>query len=182
MLGIYACMRARYRTDAMSLPVQAHAITSNGNVHMSCERRVVWVIAALAVALTACTAEFPRTIEAAVVPADSPIGVWEYPASEFPTMCIVLLPHGELRFQGGFLFFNPGRWEKNPRDGTLRMTLGGASPFPFGAPRRHSSYAAGTVVTAIPDQRVLVYQLTPNSASLEFAGFVFYRKATCAAE
>lgn len=47
---------------------------------------------------------------------------------------------------------------------------------------RHSWHPAGTVVTAIPDQRVLVYQLTPNSASLEFAGLVFYRKATCAAE
>ena len=133
-------------------------------------------------ALSACSAQLLRTSMATVVPMDSPLGVWEYPASEFPTMCIAFLPNGELRFQGGFLFFNPGRWERSSQDGTVRMTLGGAAPFPFAIPRRQPVHPTGSMVTAIPHQRILVYRLDANSASLEFAGFIFYRKATCAAE
>ena len=133
-------------------------------------------------ALSACSAQPLRTAMATVVPMDSPLGVWEYPASEFPAMCIAFLPDGELRFQGGFLFFNPGRWESEAIDGTVRMTLGGASPFPFAIPRRQPGHPAGTMVTAIPHRRILVYRLNANSASLEFAGFIFYRKTSCAAE
>lgn len=133
-------------------------------------------------ALSACSAQPLRTAMAKVAPVYSPLGVWEYPASEFPAMCIAFLPNGELRFQGGFLFFNPGRWESDSKDGTVRMTLGGASPFPFAIPGRQPVHRAGSMVSAIPNQRILVYRLSANSESLEFAGFIFYRKATCATE
>ena len=149
---------------------------------MGCRRRICRAFAAIAVAIAACSVQPERNAAAAVIPSNAALGVWEYPASEFPSMCIAFLPDGELRFQGGFLFFNPGRWERNSKDGTVRITLGGAVPFPFNVPRRHREHPVGTMVAAIPNQRILVYHLSADSASLEFAGFIFYRKATCAVE
>lgn len=151
-----------------------------GRRGLDCRRILVRAFVAFAMAVSACSAQSPQ--RAAAISHQAPLGVWEYPASEFPTMCIAFLPDGELRFRGGFLFFNPGRWEGNGNDGTVRMTLGGASPFPFRAPREQLAHRVGTMVSAIPDQRVLVYRLSADTTSLEFGGFIFYRKAACTAD
>ena len=137
---------------------------------------------ALVATLSACVAQPQPAMLTPAVAADPLLGVWEYPASEFPTMCIAFLPEGELRFHGGFLFFNPGRWKKSANDGTVQLQLGGASPFPFAIPGRQLAHRVGGMVSAIPGQRVLVYRIDADTASIDFAGFIFYRKAACAAE
>jgi hypothetical protein len=136
-------------------------------------------------AMLACTwAAQPPPDGAAAARQASPeaFGVWQYPASAFPAMCLVFQADGELRFQGGFLFFNPARWEQGANAGTLRLTLGGSLPFPFEAPGRLQGAAAGTIVAVLPGERVLVYRMAPDTEALDFGGFRFYRQGRCTAQ
>lgn len=136
------------------------------------------LLASMALAVVACSS--PDTQQAGTVATAEPAPeIWEYPASDYPTMCIVFLPGGKLQFRGGFLFFNPGRWERNPRDGTVRIGLGGTSPFPFPQTRQSHEQRPGMPVNMVPEQRELVYRLGADTTSLEFAGFIFYRKTAC---
>ena len=143
--------------------------------------RACAALAALAITVSGCTTVPQPSATEAVLPAEPALGVWQYPASDFPAMCITFLPGGRLQFQGGFLFFNPGRWERQPNDGLVHMTLGGTSPFPFGNASPPPAQGPSAPLKAVSDQRLLVYRIGANTTSLEFAGFIFYRTPVCTA-
>lgn len=131
----------------------------------------------------------------ATAPATSALGpgatagprIWQYPASEFPAMCIVMERDGSLRFFGGFRFFNPARWRLDPASGLTALTLGGGGAFPD-APKQPASapgVAAGAAavapVASDVRQRRLDYRIDPDTTAIDFAGFVFYRTPRCSA-
>lgn len=117
-------------------------------------------------------------------------GVWQYPASDFPAMCIVMQADGSLRFVGGFLFFDPGNWRVDPSSGLTALTLGGSGPFPgrsgpasaaAGAARQAGRPAPAVVLHSDPSKRRLDYRIDAGTPAIEFAGFVFFRSPSCSA-
>lgn len=107
--------------------------------------------------------------------------VWEYPASEFPTICILFKSSGTLEFRGGFLFFNKGLWKLNPVTGNTEMFLGGTDEFLETSGKSQIGKGPGALVGYDSKQRKLVYRIDSKTEFIEFAGFVFYRKETCSA-
>ncbi len=64
-------------------------------------------------------------------PAARTVQILENPGTEYPTMCMLLQSDGNLLLRGGFAFYSPGAWRRDPQDGaTLIITLGGSAPFP----------------------------------------------------
>ena len=146
---------------------------------MSVIRPLFFLTAALFIA--GCS--MPRAQKASshdAVPAN-PAEVWEYPASEFPTMCILFKSDGMLKFRGGFLFYNTGSWKLNPVTGNTEMFMGGTGKFPEASGKSQPGPGPGALVGYDSKQRKLVYRIDPTTKSIEFAGFVFYRKETCTA-
>lgn len=112
--------------------------------------------------------------------AGAPSATWYSPPADFPGICLTLAPGGELRFDGGFGFFSPGRWTFDKTAGELRLELGGTAPFPFDAAKDQLKRRPGKLLRIDAAQRGLVYGVTPATESIEFGGFVFYRKLACA--
>ena len=57
-------------------------------------------------------------------PADAAVAAtWYNPPSEFPGICMTQFKDGRLRFDGGFAFFNPGRWSYDPAASELRLEV-----------------------------------------------------------
>jgi hypothetical protein len=94
-------------------------------------------------------------------------------------MCITFLPDGEVRFHGGFLVFNPGRWEREPNASTVRIYLGGTSAFPIGVIKDQIQHRPNTLVAFDESQRLLEYRITGNTQSIDFMNFIFYRDVRC---
>lgn len=132
-------------------------------------------------AFSGCTTLKPAANGAANAPlASGATQSWQYPASEFPTMCLVLEPGGNARFVGGFLYFNPASWRVDEGSALTLLTVGGGKlPLPPMSP-----VVAGTktaVVRVDEETRTLSYRIDPQTASIDFGGFVFFRTARCTA-
>ena len=121
-------------------------------------------------ALAACTTPGPRP------PTDDAkaVQVWEYPASEFPAMCMVMKADGSLQFQGGFKFFNPGLWRVGSKPNHLIVTLGGHGPFPTQA-------VLAPLLSVDPKRRELAFVVDASStkAFITVGGFYFYKVERC---
>lgn len=128
-------------------------------------------------ALAGCTSMQPPP--PIVSAAGAPAAIWYSPPADFPGICLTLAPGGELRFTGGFEFFNPGRWSLDNAAGELRIELGGTAPFPAEAAKDQLKRRPGKLLRIDAAHRGLVYGVTPATASIEFGGFVFYRKLAC---
>jgi hypothetical protein len=55
------------------------------------------------------------------------VGSWELPGKEGKIKRLLFAPDGQLTFQGGLEYFNPGTWELDPNRQELRIALPGAS-------------------------------------------------------
>ena len=143
-------------------------------------------IALVVVAFTGC-ATSPGTLHPPIVtpPADktgvSGPQVWEAPAAEFPLICILLASDGKLTFKGGFLFFNEGVWRINSATGNTELILGGTVPFPEAPVKEQLRKRIGALTAYDSIRRLLAYKISEQTGSIEFGGFVFYRKTECGA-
>ena len=107
--------------------------------------------------------------------------VWEYPASAFPTTCMILRSDGTLQFRGGFLIFNGGSWTRDPESSLTSIVLGGTEPVHIDAVDKTGGGKSATPLAFDERTRTLRYRIPPATESIQFAGFVFYRKARCSA-
>lgn len=132
----------------------------------------------LASCAIAPTSQSPQSV---AVPAPS-TEVWEYPASEFPTICILFEPNGTLAFRGGFLFFNRGSWKLNSATGNTEIFLGGSTEFPEAPKKEQLGKRSNAPLAYDGKKRKLEYRIDPTTEFIEFAGFVFYRKTQCSVD
>ncbi len=109
--------------------------------------------------------------------------VWEYPASAYPAMCIVLSPDGRATFIGGFQYYNPSKWSADNHEETLTLVLPQGSMWPsevLGA--QLHAYQSPLVSASEQDRRItfrtLYYNGRPN---IDFMGFNFYKVEHCSA-
>lgn len=110
-------------------------------------------------------------------------GEWFSPPAEYPGICLHLAPDGTLAFEGGFAFFNPGRWRYDSAAGELRIELGGATPIPPVLAAESATAAGASMALRVETaQRALVYRVAPGAEAIDVAGFVFYRKLACPAK
>ena len=142
--------------------------------------RLAWISGALAV--SGCTSV--PGVDAGHQPAASLaiVEVWEYPAAEFPTMCMVLLADGALQFRGGFAYFNPGAWRRDQGAHEIVITLGGSAPFPTASAQEALQARPRSLHHFDPVRRELHFADGANrDTHLSVGGFNFYRSARCGA-
>ncbi len=107
---------------------------------------------------------------------------WFSPPAAYPGVCMRLMRDGELRFAGGFAFFNPGRWRYDADAARLSLELGGAGPLPPELADPSNSTAApnsAALLRVDPARRALVYAVQPGTEAIGVAGLVFYRALPC---
>ena len=139
------------------------------------------VLTALALTLVACSAVINSEAPGVDVKPATTETVWEYPASEFPAMCISLKQDGKLEFKGGFLFFSPGIWRIEPVTGNTELTLGGAAPFPEMSAKEERQDRTSGLIKFDGKARKLEYRIDSQTGSIGFGGFIFYKTAGCSA-
>lgn len=116
---------------------------------------------------------------AATAAPTSALGNWLSPAAAYPAICMTMAAGGELRFSGGFTFYNPSRWVLDGARSELRIELGGTLPFPAESAQYQIKQRPASLARIEPAARALVYHVTPSTESIELGGFVFYRKPSC---
>jgi hypothetical protein len=106
---------------------------------------------------------------------------WFSDAAETPSTCVTFEPNGTLRFKGGYLFYNPSRWNRIAGSPELiQVRLGGKAPFPLEvAQAQVKKNPNGSLVAFNQDTRTLMYRIGFGNIPLEFNGFVFYLSEQC---
>ncbi len=108
------------------------------------------------------------------------VQIWEYPASEFPAMCLLMRADGSLQFKGGFTFFNPGSWRAGSRPGAMVITLGGSTAFPTASAQQSLSARPRSLERFDAGRRELHFQVGEAKTDfLDIGGFYFYRAERC---
>lgn len=103
---------------------------------------------------------------------------WYNPPSEFPGICLTQFKDGSLRFDGGFAFYNPGRWAYDAGSGELRLAL---APTPS-LELSHAQIVQHLNLLRIEaDKNTLVYGVKADTKAIGLGGFVFYRDTPCPA-
>ncbi|CDG83867.1 hypothetical protein [Janthinobacterium agaricidamnosum] len=110
---------------------------------------------------------------------DDLAATWFNPPAEFPGICMKLANSGALHFVGGFTFYNPGHWSYDAAKSELRIQLGGNQAFPLETAQYQLQQHAGSLLRIDAAKRTLVYAVGPETDTLHFGGFVFYRKIAC---
>ena len=112
-------------------------------------------------------------------PADAAVAAtWYNPPSEFPGICLTQFKDGSLRFDGGFAFYNPGRWAYDAGSGELRLAL---APTPS-LELSHAQIVQHLNLLRIEaDKNTLVYGVKADTKAIGLGGFVFYRDTPCPA-
>ncbi|MCC7700759.1 hypothetical protein IGS59_00800 [Janthinobacterium sp. GW460P] len=112
-------------------------------------------------------------------PADAAVAAtWYNPPSEFPGICLTQFKDGSLRFDGGFAFFNPGRWEYDAATSELRLQL---APTPS-LELSHAQIVLHKNLLRVDGQKnTLVYGVKADTQAIGLGGFVFYRDTPCPA-
>lgn len=112
-------------------------------------------------------------------PADAAVAAtWYNPPSEFPGICLTQFKDGSLRFDGGFAFFNPGRWEYDAATSELRLQL---APTPS-LELSHAQIVLHKNLLRVDGQKnTLVYGVKADTQAIGLGGFIFYRDTPCPA-
>jgi hypothetical protein len=107
---------------------------------------------------------------------------WFYDAGEVPAMCMVFEPGGTLRFQGGYLGYNPSRWRQDSTNPALvHIELGGKQDFPTAVAKDQLRLRPqGSLASFDAGKRLLVYRIGLGDVPIEFNGFFFARQPACA--
>ena len=95
---------------------------------------------------------------------------WYNPPSEFPGICLTQFKDGSLRFDGGFAFFNPGRWAYDAATSELRLELAHAQ-----------TVLHKNLLRVEAARNTLVYAVKADTQAIGLGGFVFYRDTPCPA-
>ena len=136
-------------------------------------------IAAVGIVLASCALP-PRLAGAPALPAV--VQIWEYPAGDVPTMCVVLTADGVATFRGGFQFFNPGSWRAGNTPKSLVITLGGDTEFPTQAAMQELRARPPALRRFDAARRELEFTVDGGKERrIAIGGFYFYRSATCGA-
>jgi hypothetical protein len=104
--------------------------------------------------------------------------VLENTGTEFPTMCMLLQPNGNLEFRGGFGFYTQSTWRRADND-TLLITLGGKEPFPTAVFKEQTAKHNGGLLSFDEKRREITYRFNANTEFLNFGNFNFYRAESC---
>jgi hypothetical protein len=105
----------------------------------------------------------------------TPAGTWYNPGGESPPICMRFVSDGKLLFSGGFVFFNPSKWEFTEAKEELTIYLGGTAAFP--AKSAESQFNLRRSIERFDEKsRSLVYSFNSSVERLEFLGFFFYRR------
>ncbi|MGK5039610.1 hypothetical protein ACQ4WQ_04620 [Janthinobacterium sp. GB1R12] len=112
-------------------------------------------------------------------PADAAVAAtWYNPPSEFPGICLTQLKDGSLRFDGGFAFFNPGRWTYDAATSELRLQL---APTPSLELSHAQTVLHKNLLRVEATKNTLVYAVKADTQAIGLGGFVFYRDTPCPA-
>ncbi len=103
---------------------------------------------------------------------------WYNPPSEFPGICLTQFKDGSLRFDGGFAFFNPGRWAYDAATSELRLEL---APTPSLALSHAQTVLHKNLLRVEAARNTLVYAVKADTQAIGLGGFVFYRDTPCPA-
>ncbi len=145
---------------------------------------VVGAVVSTAFAIAGCSSLKPVADATTLAqPAPGASQAWQYPASEFPTMCLVLERGGNARFVGGFLYFNPSSWRMDPSSGlTVLMVGGGKLPMAPASLAPPTAAGAKTAVARVDeDARTVSYRIDSHTNAIDFGGFAFFRTDRCTA-
>lgn len=113
-------------------------------------------------------------------PADAAVAAtWYNPPSEFPGICLTQFKDGSLRFDGGFVFFNPGRWAYDGAASELRLQL---APTPSLELSHAQIVQHMNLLRIEADKSTLVYGVKADTKAIGLGGFVFYRDTPCPAQ
>ena len=112
-------------------------------------------------------------------PADAAVAAtWYNPPSEFPGICLTQFKDGSLRFDGGFAFYNPGRWAYDGATSELRLQLAPTPSFELS----HAQIVQHMNLLRIEAAKnTLVYGVKADTKAIGLGGFVFYRDTPCPA-
>ncbi len=143
---------------------------------------------ACALALAACAglggkADKPGESAGMQMPGTAPANAavaatWYNPPSEFPGICLTQFKDGSLRFDGGFAFFNPGRWTYDAATAELSLQL---APTPS-LELSHAQIVLHKNLLRIDGKKnTLVYGVKADTDAIGLGGFLFYRKMPCPA-
>jgi hypothetical protein len=72
-------------------------------------------------------------------------------------------------------------WRINSASGNTELILGGTVPFPEATVKEQLRKHTGALVAYDSARRLLAYKISEQTGSIEFGGFVFYRKTECGA-
>ena len=112
-------------------------------------------------------------------PADAAVAAtWYNPPSEFPGICLTQFKDGSLRFDGGFAFYNPGRWAYDGAASELRLQL---APTPSLELSHAQIVQHMNLLRIEADRSTLVYGVKADTKAIGLGGFVFYRDTPCPA-
>ncbi|KAB8057423.1 hypothetical protein GCN74_20710 [Janthinobacterium sp. FT14W] len=112
-------------------------------------------------------------------PADAAVAAtWYNPPSEFPGICLTQFKDGSLRFDGGFAFYNPGRWSYDAATAELRLQL---APTPSLELSHAQIVQHMNLLRIEADRNTLVYGVKAGTTAIGLGGFVFYRDTPCPA-
>jgi hypothetical protein len=105
--------------------------------------------------------------------------VWESPAAEYPTMCMIFQSDGTLTFRGGFAFYNPSKWRNDINTGEVVITIGGVTPFPSEVLKQALSKKIGALVGYEENGRKIIYKIDASTEFIDFVDFHFYPSDSC---
>lgn len=103
---------------------------------------------------------------------------WYNPPGEFPGICLTQFKDGRLRFDGGFAFFNPGRWSYDSAAAELHLQL---QPWPNLASAHANASLHKNLLRVEANKNTLVYSVKAETKTIGVGGFVFYRDVPCPA-
>ena len=141
---------------------------------------------ACALALAACAglggkADKPGENAGMQMPGKTPANAavaatWYNPPSEFPGICLTQFKDGSLRFDGGFAFYNPGRWAYDPATSELRLAL---APTPSLELSHAQIVQHKNLLRIEADKNTLIYAVQADTRAIGLGGFMFYRDMPC---
>ncbi len=142
-------------------------------------RRLAW-LSCSSLALAACGTHGVRPSAPSAAADAKVVQVWEYPASEFPAMCMVMQADGSVQFRGGFKFFNPGTWRTGSKPDHLVLSLGGSAPFPTASANQALKLRPASLLHFDAGRRELEFLVNAAPMSfISFGGFYFYKTERC---